>query len=90
MRGLKDKKRKYVRSGKAGYPDADDAYFRKNFSKLVREHGGKWIVLAEGKLIGIGPREKISALVEKAREIFPKATPFLAPIPTEEELECVL
>lgn len=73
-----------------GYPDADDAYFRKNFSKLVCEHGGEWIVLAEGKLIGIGPREKISALVKMARELFPKATPFLAPIPTEEELESVL
>ncbi len=90
MRASKDKKRKYLGAGKAGYLDPDDAYFRKNFSKLVREHGGKWIVLADGKLIGIGPREKISALVEKAREILPKATPFIAPIPTEEELECVL
>ncbi len=70
--------------------DADDSYFRKHFSYLVRRHGGEWIVLSEGKLIGIGKKDKVRGLVGKARGIYPKSTPFIAPIPTKDEIECVL
>jgi type I restriction-modification system DNA methylase subunit len=72
------------------YRDQDDHYFRKHFARLVREHGGKWVVLANGKLIGIGKKNKIRGLVLKAQENYPDSTPFIAPIPTQEELECVL
>lgn len=70
--------------------DPDDLYFRKHFPRLVREHGGQWIVLAEGKLIGIGKKDKIPGLILKAQDSYPNSTPFIAPIPTEDELECVL
>lgn len=72
------------------YSDSDDRYFRKHFARLVREHGGGWIVLAQGKLIGVGRKEKIPALILKAQSNYPHTTPFIAPIPTKEELECVL
>jgi len=72
------------------YPDPDNSYFREHFAWLVREHGGKWIVLARGKLIGIGKKDKIPALVQKAQATYPDTTPLIAPIPTKEELECVL
>lgn len=72
------------------YSDPDDRYFRKHFARLVREYGGQWIVLAEGKLIGIGKKKNISRLIQKAQSNYPKTTPFIAPIPTKEELECVL
>lgn len=72
------------------FHDADDWYFRKHFSHLVRQHGGEWIVLAAGKLIGIGKKDKVRGLVGKARGIYPKSTPFIAPIPTKDEIECVL
>lgn len=72
------------------YADPDDRFFRKHFTQLVREHGGEWIILAEGKLVGIGKRGKIPALIRKAKSNHPDATPFIAPIPTKEELECVL
>lgn len=72
------------------YHDADDYYFRKHFPQLVREHGGKWIVLVKGKLIGIGKRDKLRTLVLKAQASHPDSTPFIAPIPTKDELECVL
>ena len=61
-----------------------------HFCELVKKHGGKWIVLTEGKLIGIGSSADIPALMEKARAAAPSAIPFLAPIPTPEDLECVL
>ena len=70
--------------------DLNHSYFTKHFASLVRKHGGKWIILSEGKLIGIGGREDIPALMQKAREASPTTPPFLAPIPTPEELECVL
>lgn len=70
--------------------DLDHAYFRKNFARLVREHGGEWIVLARGKLIGTAKRAKLAGLVSKARAGYPGVIPFIAPIPTRAEIECVL
>lgn len=72
------------------YADADHGYFRKHLSRLVRERGGEWIVLAEGNLIGIGKKGNIPSLILKAQSKYPHATPFIAPIPTKEDLECVL
>jgi hypothetical protein len=72
------------------YSDPDDRYFKKHFGQLVREHGGKWIVLADGKLIGIAEKKQIAKLVQKAQSNHPNAAPFIAPIPTKEDLECVL
>jgi Family of unknown function (DUF5678) len=72
------------------YSDLDDRYFKTHFAQLVREHGGEWIVLAEGKLVGTGKKKNIRSLIRKARSQHPDAIPFIAPIPTEEELECVL
>lgn len=70
--------------------DADDKYFRKHLSTLVREHGGQWVVIAAGKLIGTGKKSQIGSLLSKARKSYPQATPFIAPIPTEDEIECAL
>lgn len=83
-------KHKKTSRGPSFYPDSDDAYFKKHFARLVREHGGEWIVMAEGKVIGIGKKDKLSGLVSKAQASYPKSRPFIAPIPTKEELECVL
>lgn len=70
--------------------DADDSYFRKHFAHLVRKHGGEWVVMSAGKLIGIGKKDEVRGLVGKARVNYPKSTPFIAPIPTKDEIECVL
>lgn len=84
-------KRNSARARQAKRPeDLNHLYFTIHFATLVRKHGGKWIVLTEGKLVGIGGKEDIPALMQKARAISPKVTPFLAPIPTPEEFECVL
>jgi hypothetical protein len=72
------------------YSDPDDRYFKTHFAQFVREHGGKWIVLAEGELVGIGRKKNIRSLIRKARSKHPDAIPLIAPIPTKEELECVL
>jgi hypothetical protein len=70
--------------------DADHRYFQTHLSRLVRERGGEWIVLAEGNLVGIGKKQRVPGLIKKARSRYPHATPFAAPIPTKEDLECVL
>ena len=59
-------------------------------AEQIRAHGGEWIVLAKGNLIGIGKKDKLNELVLRARSKYPDGIPFIAPIPTKDELECVL
>ena len=70
--------------------DADHDYFARNFPRLVHKHGGKWIVLVQGHLIGIANKGKLASLISKARSEHPGGIPFIAPIPTRDEIECVL
>lgn len=70
--------------------DLNDRYFQRHFARLVGEHGGKWIVLVGGELIGVGKRKEVARLIQKAREKHPHSIPFASPIPTREELECLL
>ena len=70
--------------------DPDHRYFQTHLGRLVRERGGEWIVLAEGNLVGIGKKQRVPGLIQQARAKYPHATPFAAPIPTKEDLECAL
>lgn len=70
--------------------DLDDTYFQRHFARLVDKHGGKWVVLAEGRLIGIGEGGDVARLIRKARKKFPRSIPFASPIPSREDLECLL
>ena len=74
----------------AVHDDPDQRYFQTHLSRLVRERGGEWIVLAEGNLVGIGNKQRVPGLIQKARSKYPHATPFAAPIPTKEDVECAL
>ncbi len=70
--------------------DLNDRYFQRHFARLVGKHGGKWIVLVGGELIGVGKRKEVARLIQKARTMYPDSIPFASPIPTREELECLL
>jgi len=72
------------------YSDPNDECFRRHFAELVEQHGGKWVVIAGGEIIGVGPEERVRAMSQKARKAHPDDTPLLAPIPTVDEIECVL
>lgn len=72
------------------YSNPNDEYFRKHLSEFVKGHGGEWVVIAGGELIGFIHKENISKLVNKARKLFPKDVPLISPIPREEELQCIL
>ena len=78
--------------GKASrlYFDPNDECFRKNFAELVEQHGGEWVVIAGGEIVGIGPEEQVSEMSQKAQELHPNDTPLLAPIPTADDVECIL
>ncbi len=75
---------------KTVYHEPNDTYFKEHLSAFVKEHGGEWVVIAGGQLIGFARKDNISALMKKAREMFPDDIPMLSPIPREEELECIL
>ena len=70
--------------------DPNDECFRRHFTELVEQHGGEWIVIAGGEIVGIGPEAQVSQLSRKARELYPEETPLLAPIPTADDIECIL
>jgi hypothetical protein len=72
------------------YYEPNDAYFRKHLQKLVKTHGGKWVVIAGGSLIGVSDETKLKKLTALARKRYPKDIPLVAPIPRKEELECIL
>lgn len=72
------------------YHDPNDTYFKDHLTEFVKKHGGEWVVIAGGQLIGFGDKNNISRLMNKAREMFPDDIPLLSPIPREEELECIL
>ena len=77
-------------SKKTVYHEPNDSYFKEHLTKFVKEHGGEWVVIAGGQLIGFSRKEGISELMKRARETFPDDIPLLSPIPREEELECIL
>jgi hypothetical protein len=70
--------------------DPNDRYFHRHFAALVEKHGGNWIVLVEGKLIGISKPKDVGKLILQAKAKHPHSIPFASPIPTREELECLL
>ncbi|OGW04171.1 MAG: hypothetical protein A2Z59_05570 [Nitrospinae bacterium RIFCSPLOWO2_02_39_17] len=72
------------------YSNPNDEYFGNHISEFVKEHGGEWVVIAGGELIGFVHKEGISRLVKKARRCFPKDIPLISPIPKEDELHYIL
>lgn len=72
------------------YHEPNDACFKKHLQKLVKAHGGKWVVIAGGRLIGVVDEAELKKRVALARRRYPKDIPLVAPIPRKEELECIL
>lgn len=65
----------------------DDEWILKNLEKLVDEHGGKYVVVADGETF-IG---RDAALLEKqARKKHPGVTPTGMPIPQPKDFTCAL
>ena len=72
------------------YHDPNHACFTKHLQRLVKAHGGKWVVIAGGSLIGVASEAELKQLTALARKRHPKDIPLIAPIPRKEELECIL
>lgn len=72
------------------YRNRNDAYMRKNLSKLMARHGGKWAVISGGRLIGVGPKSSLKRYFELAKKKNPNETPLVSPIPTKEQVHCIL
>jgi len=70
--------------------DPNHACFTKHLQKLVKTHGGKWVVIAGGTLIGVASEAELKGLTAVARKRYPKDVPLISPIPRKEEIECIL
>jgi len=64
--------------------------FTKYFDRLVTQAGGKWVVIAAGQIIKIGPKQSLKRMVKQAKARYPNETPLVAPIPTDQDLQCIL
>jgi hypothetical protein len=72
------------------YRNRNDAYLSKHLKKLMKQHGGQWVVISEGRLIGVGPKKSLKKYFELAKKRNPKETPLVSPIPTKEQVHCIL
>jgi len=64
--------------------------FTKQFDRLVTQAGGQWVVIAGGQVIRIGPKRILKRMIKEAKARHPNDTPLVAPIPTDQDLQCVL
>ena len=69
---------------------ANHRCFTKHFNRLVTQAGGKWVVIAGGQVIRIGPKQALKRMVREAKVRYPDKTPLIAPIPTDQDLQCIL
>jgi hypothetical protein len=70
--------------------DKNEVFFRRHFEEFVNNYGGQWVVIANGRLIGTGTKDRIKELFTKAKKLYPTEEPHISPIPKPEEIECVL
>ncbi len=52
--------------------------------KIDKKHCGKWIVIIDGKIFGIGTRA--DSIIKKAREQHPNKIPFMFQVPTQDSM----
>ena len=69
---------------------ANHRCFTRNFNRLVTQAGGKWVVISAGQVIRIGPKQALKRMVREAKTRYPDKTPLIAPIPTDQDLQCIL
>ena len=64
--------------------------FTRNFNRLVTRAAGQWVVIAGGQIVQIGPKRTLKRMVERVKAQHPDETPLVAPIPTDQDLQCIL
>lgn len=63
--------------------------FLRHFEKLVKRHGGRVVVIADGKIVGtcgFKDQRRANRLVGRARQLDPEGIPFVGPLPTRKVL----
>ena len=68
--------------------DEDDLWIIEHFSELVTKYAGKYIAVADEKLVAVG--ESGVEVEAKAREIKPDKIPSVLRVPREEDMACLL
>jgi len=68
--------------------EALDNWLTEHFEELVDHYGGQVVAVVEGEVVAVTETEKQAD--DLAREAYPGTIPFVLPIPTEEELICLL
>jgi hypothetical protein len=72
------------------YQNRNDAYLRRNLKRLMARFGGKWIVVSGGRPAWIGPKKSLKRHFEMAKKKHPREIPLVSPIPTKEQVHCIL
>ena len=69
---------------------ANHRCFTKQFNRLVTQAGGQWVVIAGGQVVRTGPKQTLKRMIKEAKARHPGDTPLVAPIPTDQDLQCIL
>ena len=69
---------------------ANHRCFTKQFNRLVAQAGGQWVVIAGGQVVRTGPKQVLKRMIKEAKARYPGDTPLAAPIPTDQDLQCIL
>lgn len=72
------------------YRSPNDTYFQKNLSRLIKRHGGKWVVVAKGRAVAVCAKKDLKRFFDLAKKRYPGEIPLVSPIPTREEIHCIL
>ncbi len=68
--------------------DKDDLWIIEHFSELVTKYAGKYIAVANQKLVAVG--ESGIEVEAQARKIQPDKMPSVLRVPREEDMACLL
>lgn len=65
-----------------------DNWLTDHFEELVDQYGGQVVAVVDGEVVAVTETEKQAD--DLAREAYPDSMPFVFPVPTGEELICLL
>ncbi len=68
----------------------NDSYLKKHLRGLISRHGGKWIIISGGRPVAICSKRSLKRYFDLARKKHPGKTPLVSPIPTKEQVHCIL
>jgi hypothetical protein len=70
--------------------NGNDRWLREHFEEIVNKYAGRYIVIADNKILYTDADGTPRQIVEKCRAAYPKVTPFFFRVPRPEDFVSIL